>query len=52
MGSQLAYGISSSSVLGRSKHLFNNQDTQGYKRQDVVWGGVDIGKKNVLVTLN
>ncbi len=23
------------------KYLFNNQDTQGYRRQDVVWGGVD-----------
>ena len=24
------------------KYLFNNQDSQGYRRQDVVWGGVSI----------
>ncbi len=23
------------------KYLFNNQDSQGYNRRDVVWGGVE-----------
>ena len=27
------------------KYLFNNQDTQGYNRHDVVWGGIDMKVK-------
>ncbi len=27
-------------IIVWEKYLFNNQDTQGYRRQDVVWGRV------------
>ncbi len=29
------------------KYLFNNQDSQGYRRQDVVWGGGGVEIQNI-----
>ena len=44
-------------IIVGEKYLFNNQDSQGYRRQDVVWGWCELNcepniQKKVKIGLN